>query len=144
MGFQDLNEFFDPTLKLPVRGKLYTVESPDAETGLWCQRLFNVAVAASAGRDVNDEDAAQLQLDDEQEQDLFRRLLGDTLDEMRQDGLRWSEIQHVGKTAFFWVALGVEQAEQFWNSGGLGKAAPARKAPQDRRRKTTGQKVRQG
>lgn len=144
MGFRDLNEFFDSALELPVRGKLYRIESPDAATGLWCQRLFNVAVAASSGQDVTEDDAAKLKLDDDQERDLFQRLLGDTLDEMVSDGLKWSEIQHVGKTAFFWTALGAEQAEQFWNTGGVGKA-PAAKQPQDRKRKQpTGQKGRQG
>ena len=129
MSFRDLDEFLDPTLKLPIRGKTYVVQSVDAKTGLWCQRMMHVAVTAVAGLSMSEADAASLDLDDHQELDLYQRVLGDAYDEMVADGLPWEWIKHAGTTAFMWAAGNREQAESFWASPGK-----ARATPQDRKR----------
>lgn len=115
MPFADLQEFFDPTLRLPIRGKEYVIASPDARTGLWCQRLLVTATSAVAGVEVTAADLAGLELDDDQEQDLYLRLLGPVFEQMQADGLPWEMIKHAGQTVFMWVAGGREAAEEVWS-----------------------------
>lgn len=128
MSFRDLDEFFDSSLRLPVRGKTYVIPSPDARTGLWCQRIIALAGKAKDG-ELTDDDAAQLKLDDEEERNLFERLLGPAFEEMLADNLPWEHVKHCGMTALMWAAGNTDQAEAYWSSGGDPKAAP-----QDRKR----------
>ena len=41
MGFKDLSEVLDPGLKLPIRGKIYTIPAPSAAEGLRLRMLMN-------------------------------------------------------------------------------------------------------
>jgi hypothetical protein len=132
MGFKDLNDFFDPTLRLPIKGKWYVIQSPAADLGLEVQRLVGLGVAADAGADLTQADLESLELDDETVRDLIPRLLGDAYAVMKADGLPWAWIQHAGTTALFWVGMGYEAAEQIWaNAPGEHKrpATQDRKAP---------------
>jgi hypothetical protein len=128
---RDLTEFFDPTLRLPMKGKVYVVESPEAGVGIHIQRLFNTATAAFAGAELSTEDLAALELDDAEEQDLYPRVLGATYREMVDDGLPWVWIKHAGTTALMWIGLGIEAAENFWEEAPQGEAR--RPVPQDRK-----------
>lgn len=130
MAFKDLQEFFDPTLRLPIGGKTYVVESVDAKTGIWCQRLFTTGAQAASGLAVTEADVAQLELDDEQERELYEKVLGAAYDEMIVDAVPWEFLKHAGITAFMWVAVSRDAAEEFWASGeSVGK--PGRPVPQD-------------
>jgi hypothetical protein len=117
MAFKDLEEFFDDALRLPVGGKEYVIASPDAETGLWCQTMVERAGEIERRRAAGD-DVAHETLDDEQETDLYRRVLGATHDEMVADGLSWEKLKHCGMTAFLWAAGNKTSAEKYWESGG--------------------------
>ncbi|WP_171074152.1 DUF7426 family protein [Nonomuraea basaltis] len=132
MTFKDLDEFFDPTLKLPVGGKTYVIPPPSGEVGLLCQRLMHAGLAAQTGQDVDEEGLTKLAeavLDDDQEKDLYRRILGPVWDELFTDKVLWPKIQHVGQTALIWVAAGLEAAAKHWESGPEGEAqAPTRTA----------------
>lgn len=127
MAFRDLDEFFDPTLRLPIRGKTYVVQSVDAKTGLWCQRALTVGVQAVSGGDLTEAQIDGLELDDAQELDLYRKVLGDVYDEMLADGLPWEILRHAGMTAFMWAAGNKQAAEDYWESPG-----ETRREPQDR------------
>ncbi|GAB2918716.1 hypothetical protein ACFMQL_20565 [Nonomuraea fastidiosa] len=132
MPFKDLDEFFDPTLKLPVGGKTYVIPPPSAEVGLLCQRLMHASLTAQSGQQVDEEglnQLAELVFDDEQEKDLYRTILGPVWDELLADGVVWPKIQHIGQTALVWVAAGMEAAAQHWEAGPVGEAAaPTRTA----------------
>lgn len=126
MGFRDLDEFFRPSLKLPIRGKVYEVQSPDAETGLWAQRLMSSATrAAKDGAELTEEQASSLMLDDAQEADLYKRLLGDAFQEMLDDKVNWEQMKHAGMTALIWSAGNTQAAEEFWNNPDGVPEAPA-------------------
>jgi len=119
--FKDLDEFFDDSLRLPVGGRTYVIPAPDAEVGLLCQRLMNAGIAAEAGEAVDGEELTKLAavvLDDDQEQDLYKRILGPVYDELFTDGLTWPKIQHIGTTALIWVAAGTDAAVKFWSTSG--------------------------
>ncbi|NRQ31277.1 hypothetical protein HII36_05420 [Nonomuraea sp. NN258] len=126
--FQDLDDFFDDSLPLPVGGKWYRVPAPDAEVGLLCQRLMHAGLAAEQGQAVDDPKLTELVevvLNDEEERDLYQRILGPTWDELRADGVSWPKIQHVGATALVWIAAGKDAAAKVWASGGTTGEAPA-------------------
>lgn len=129
MAFKDLDEFFDDTLRLPIGGKTYVIASPDAETGLWCQRMLSTAAVVSGGAQLSEDDVSSLVLDDEQELDLFKRILGPTYDEMVADKVSWERLKHAGTTAFMWAAGNKDTAEEFWLSASPGKEM--RPTPQD-------------
>lgn len=132
MSFKDLDEFFDDTLRLPVGGKVYVVKSVDALTGLWCQRMLGTAAMVAGGAEMSEDDVKPLMLDDDDEMALYKRVLGDTYDELIADGVSWERLKHVGTTAFMWASGDRSTAEAFWVSGSpVGE--PRRPVPQDRK-----------
>jgi hypothetical protein len=124
--FQDLDQVFDDSLRLPIGGKVYTIAPPDAELGLWVQRLMAAAVGIANGSPVP-ENAPSLTLNDKDERELYPRLLGSAFDQLVQDGVRWSKIQMVAYTTFWWISSGIDAASEFWNSGGVPKAPLSRR-----------------
>jgi hypothetical protein len=120
MGFEDLDQFLDDGLDLPVGGVTYRIPAPDAMLGLWCQRLCAAGFAVSRGEEPpgNLPKAPDLNLDDEDEHALYRRLCGDAWDQMIKAGVSWPKLQVVGTTVLLWVGLGQQTAEAYWRSGG--------------------------
>lgn len=133
MAFQELDEFFDDTLEIPIRGKVYHIPSPDAETGLWCQQIFEIGAKAQAGQSVSDAAVAKLRLGDDEERSLYDRVLGPVKQEMIDDGLPWSRVSAVGETAIIWIATDRETAEKYWNEQVVGGGPKAPMQPQDHR-----------
>jgi len=131
MAFKPIDEVLEPYIELPIRGKRYRVDAVDALTGLWCQRIFDTAIAVNAGDDVDEDAVAGLQLDDDEEQDFNRRLLGPAYDEMLADRVSWEAIKMSARTVFTWTISDRETAESFWSRGGRPEAP--RREPQDRR-----------
>lgn len=77
------------------RGKTYRFPSPTAERGLWMRNLFEFGVKVNLGITPGAGEAAGLNLNDDQELDLYREVMGDTLDEMLTDGVLWAHVQGV-------------------------------------------------
>jgi hypothetical protein len=128
VGFQPLDEFFDPTLRLPIRGKTYVVPSPSAQDGLFVMQLVTIAERQRAGEHLDSASLESLHLDDKDEQSLYERLLGPALPEMVADGVPWEMVQHAGMTAFIWVSGSREAAEKFWATPAGEALAPNRAA----------------
>lgn len=141
--FADLDEFIEDTLTLPSGGKAYTIPSPDADLGLWCQRLYTLALQINEGQTPSpipplkalpdDPDQTPLTADTKgavsQDERLYRRLLGPVWDQLNADGVTWPRIKMICETTVFWVGAGLEVAETYWNSGGNPEALrPNRKA----------------
>ncbi|SEU46624.1 DUF7426 family protein [Nonomuraea wenchangensis] len=133
--FRNLDEFFDPYLRLPVGGKTYAVPPPNGEVGLLVQRLMHAGIAAEAGQDVDAEglgDLAKSVLEgdsgDSGDTDLYQRILGPVWDELFADKLDWPVIQHIGETAMLWIAAGADAAAKHWEAGAGEAEAPNRKA----------------
>lgn len=132
MDLSQFDAFFDDdALKLPPikskkypAGKVYTVPSPDFETGAMLQKLASIAQRIQAGLPVSEDEARRLKFDDDQEVDLAKLLLGDTLQEMKDDGVPWGPIRKVTQYAFTHYAISPEAAERL--------AAPKAPAPANR------------
>jgi len=75
-GFADLDSVFDDHLRLPIRGRIYAIPPASAELGLLCTRLVMAGTqVAQRGRVTS---GTKAQLDDDEEVDLYQRLLGHT------------------------------------------------------------------
>lgn len=135
--FEALDELLDESIELPVpskkhpQRKLYKIASPSARDGIMIERITNVAVQlANGGEDINME-----LLDDDEERDLYRTLLGSAYDEMVDDGVTWAWMRHASLTALMWVSSGLSVAEQFWGAAGdPEKMAPNREARRSQQR----------
>lgn len=119
--FQDLDNFFDSALELPIGGKVYRIESPTAEVGLYVQRLMEAAAWINDGQ-LPPGEAPKLKLDDNEEVNLYETVMGAAMAEMQTDGVPWAKIMLAAQTAFIWIGAGDAAAEAFWTSGGDPKA----------------------
>ena len=129
MAFQDLDEFFDYTLPLPVGGKVYVVPPATAEFGLYCQRLLSDGAVTVAGGEVAGP-PPKMHFDDDEEINIYKLALGETLyKELITDGVSWPRVQLIGQTAIVWIGGNIALAEQYWSSGGRPEAsAPTNRA----------------
>lgn len=142
--FGDLVGYFQPGLKLRVKGTDYTVPLPSADLGLWCRAIMQMAgeiseasteeeLAIAAGR-ARDRAVDLPPVPGGGKASFERLFLGDALDAMMSDGLEYPYIQMCAETAYIWVTLGCGQAAEdraaaYWRSGGRPEArGPANRA----------------
>lgn len=165
MAVRDLADYFDSGLdypnvpsKLHPEGKTYRVESPDAATGLWLTQLAHLGGKAAFGLSISASDLASLKLDDDQERDLYQRVMGctsecravgedgtvgapcgSTYDEMVADAVAWTVLQKIAQDAYLFFAIDEAMANTRLGSPG---EAPARANRATRRTaaKTAGRK----
>lgn len=116
-------------------GKDYVIASPDAETGMQLNALGDIGTKLAAGAEVSASDVARLRLDDAQEMNLGRQVLGETMAEMMEDGVSWVRIQRVIQYAFTHFAISPEAARKGAEQGLFSGKAPALNRAQ-RRQKT--------
>jgi hypothetical protein len=128
-------ELLDEDLVIPLRskkfpdGKDYTIEAPDAETGLWLQEQARIGVQIQQGtRDATDGD-----LNDMEEREFYLKVMGPAFEEMLADGVKFPSIKRAGQAAFAWALSDAEDAEDVWS----GKAKAEARANRAERRKKT-------
>lgn len=112
-GFEELDDFLDDSLTLPINGRDYVIPAVPGKDGLWAQRVLEEVERAK-----KDGDADAGRLDDGDERLLYQRMLGPVFDEMLDDGVTWQRISHAAMTVFFWTTSSRETAEKYWKSGG--------------------------
>lgn len=136
MAFEDLDEFFDSTLPLPIGGKTYSIPSPPAAVGLRCQVMYSVMRRRAQGLDISEADLEMITMTDEEERGWHRTLLGPVYDELVADDVAWAKIQRVNATAFTWITQGKSAAEAVWTANRPEARTPAEvKKPKDRQKK---------
>ncbi len=127
--FEALGELLDEFIELPVpigdgedrKVRMYRIESPSGRDGLKVERITSVAMQlAMGGENINTN-----VLDDDEEIDLYRTLLGKQYDQLLEDGVKWSWLRHVALTTLMWVSSGMGPAEKYWKAAG----DPERLAP---------------
>jgi hypothetical protein len=122
----DLDEYFSPGLTLTVRGQKYVVPLPNAELGLWCQRMARAAGAISAADTEQEMAAAVARVNalPELKGDLTlqQRVLGTAYDEMMADDVPHHFVEFCGATAYIWIIGGEEAATRYWQAGGRPEA----------------------
>jgi hypothetical protein len=131
--FRDLGELLDETLRLPIDGKVYVIAAPDAVTGLRVEALFAAGAVAAAGGTPK----LPTILGDDDEDDLYQRVLGDTYQELLDDAVSHVALKLVATTAMMWTVFGVEVAETYWGRAGKTGEAPAPNRAARRAKKST-------
>lgn len=120
----------DAPLVLNYRGKDYSIDPLNARTGLKVQRAFAASARIQDGEELTEKDKAVLEEDDE---DLWPEILGDTYDELLDDGASFIALRLAANATILWTVQDRDMALQFWEAGGK---APAPNRAQ-RRAKTT-------
>jgi hypothetical protein len=120
MAFQDLGDRLGAGLSLPYKGKTYRIPAVDAKTGLRLQRLTELAAqAAKAAEDGGDGDPLDMiALDDDEEIDLYRDVLGPACEEMLADGVPFDLLKIAAITMWLHTTVNQETAEEYWNAAG--------------------------
>lgn len=81
------------------KGRSYRFESPSFEVGLWLKNLIEfgqrASLRAAIGVAPKPDEFAELILDDNEEIDTYRRVMGDTFDELRADDVPWQSVQGI-------------------------------------------------
>lgn len=129
----------DLVVVLPGGTREYVVCDVDASVGLWVQALTEKTRKAQrrldAGEDAEAIDA-ELHLSDEEESQLYSRLLASTLDDLEADGVKWKKTKLVGQIAYAWVVADLKAARKVWEADG--SPEPNRQA---RRSRASGSKT---
>lgn len=134
--FKELDDAFKPVLQIPLNGKTYRVSAVDYTTGLHFQKLLALGVKAHAGQEISPDDIELVS--DEDEPDFLRRALGDTFDELINDGISYNGLKFVSSIVFIWTTQSFDAALELWRSRGK---APA---PQNREQRRTATRTRTG
>lgn len=111
----------DGDLVVLVGSREYVIEDVDAATGLWVQEATEQTRKAKTRLDAGEDAeavAADLHLDDDEERDFYRTLLGGTLDELVADGVKWRQVRILGQIAYAWVVRGLDGARKMWEADG--------------------------
>jgi hypothetical protein len=116
-----------PSKKAP-KGKAYRFASPDFETGLWLKNLIEFGQRVALGGEVRDSDTERLNLDDDEEVDLYRRVMGDTFEQLRTDGVSWGHVQKVFQLLLKHWGTGQDVAATLREAAGEAEAQPNRTA----------------
>ncbi len=99
----DLDAFMDPpALHLPIAGRDYAIACT-AWQGLRAQHLVTTGA----------------RLDDAAERAEILAILGDTYQQMVDDGIGWPTIAHAGRTALLWFGHSEAAGQALWESAGM-------------------------
>lgn len=135
MPFERLSEsFYDHEITLPVGDRDYTIPSPDADTGMFVQRVVVIGATAARNEPLTEDDQKFLaEAPSMNSDELVDMLLTPELHaQIKADKLNWGAYQKIIGTAMQWVAFGREAAEAFWNAK-EGETGPNPPTPQDHR-----------
>lgn len=116
----ELGNFLEPVLEIPYRGKKYQIQPVDALTGLRFQKLLAVGVKAHQEQHL-DPESIEL-VSDAEERDFYADALGDTYQELLDDGATAVALKMIGSAAFIWATQGFDTAKAFWDAGGKSQA----------------------
>lgn len=105
---RDLSEIYQPRLELPIRGKVYKIPEPSAEEGARLPDLVSSNIGI-------------LQMADEA---LFY-LTAEVVEQMIADDVKWTEIQHAGRTAMIFFGHSPALGRIYWHTASLASALPA-------------------
>lgn len=126
-----------PSKKHP-EGKLYTIQSPNAEVGMRLKALAEIQLKQAKGINVSDDDVARLKMSDGEARDWAEQVMGDTYREMVADDVPWVIIERLLSYAYLHFGISPQAAQRAAESGYLtGKAARPNRA--QRRAETTQQ-----
>lgn len=96
-------------------GPEYLVYPTDVDTALLVHDLWGIGQDAAKGKPVA---ASKRILDNNEERNLYERLLGDTLTDLEADKVEWPDIQFIAQCVMTWIVAGMDAAKAIRDSGG--------------------------
>lgn len=96
----DLDEVFDGDLYLPVRGKMYRIAEPTAKES---ERLRVNILTFSPDEEIFE----------------MRKIMGESWNELLEDGVGWCQLMHMGRTTLLHFTFPPEVAREYWKLGQL-------------------------
>lgn len=132
MALEELSGWLDDSLVLPIDGRKYRVPEYSAEVGLRVEAVLN------AGRGSRLSDRQRQVLDDEQEKDLYRDVLGPVYDELLAD-VSWAMLKFCAVTAMLHFNISEDEGARHWalRAAKSGGKAPTGRASRPATRRTT-------
>lgn len=114
MAYDNLREFYDPNIVLPIGRKSYRIVSPNADEGLRLRQILtdDNAILSDAA-----ELAEVLTLLGATQDPETKQWTGGVYEEMKADGITWKEIFHAGRTALLHYGVSSTLAEAHWHTG---------------------------
>ncbi|AEV51983.1 DUF7426 family protein [Prescottella equi] len=113
MPYNDLREFFDPDLHLPINGKTYTIHTPNAADGLRLRAIF----ADDEQTLTNTDELAEIAKLFGADIDDDGNPTGGVWQQMNDDGISWGEIIHAGRTALMHYGISADFGAIYWRTG---------------------------
>lgn len=110
---RDFNDFADPPLRLPVKGKVYTIPEPSIEAGLQVVGVLK---------------GTNTLLDKEPPETLWKLALGSAWDELVADKVGYFALSRVGFVAVMDIEYGRAAALLAWDEGSNPEAEAAQAA----------------
>lgn len=116
----ELGSFLEPVLEIPYRGKKYQIQPVSAVTGLRFQQMLAVGLKVAQEQKL---DAESIELvSDADEAGFLEQALGDTYQELLDDGVSTPALKLIASIAFMWNTQGFEAAKNFFDAGGKAPA----------------------
>ncbi|WP_037141789.1 DUF7426 family protein [Rhodococcoides fascians] len=113
MGYDNLREFYDPAIVLPIGKKSYRIESPNADEGLRLRQILTEDAMVTDSAEL----AEVLTLLGAEKDPKTGVWSGGVYGEMKADGITWPEIFHAGRTALLHYGISSTLAETHWHTG---------------------------
>lgn len=124
---RDLRDFFSPHMTATIAGHQFTVECPNAETGLWLRTIMADPELASKESEIK----------------IIHKLFkgtylpktagklpkGGLWDELWEHNVTWPEAVHLGMTAVHYFGFNEQAAIAYWESAGDNSEAVAEDDP---------------
>lgn len=115
MEYPDLDEFFDPCLRLPIGGTVYVIEPPSAADVIRLRRKFvDTQSRLSTGLDRLDWQAKILGAEWSNEKDEYVGAEGSVWEQMLADGVGGEEILRAANTALLHFGVNPDTAAAYW------------------------------
>jgi hypothetical protein len=76
-------------------GREYVFKSPPGREGLFLVNLIQLGQKAALGDAPSAQELEKLLVDDDDERDMYHRVMGDTLEVMLDDGVNWEDVQNI-------------------------------------------------
>lgn len=136
MPLIDLGDYLsDDSIRIPLKtpkrpeGKIYTIPSPDVDTGIWLTALAQMGSRIAAGdKTITEADVEKIKMEGPEEESFVKIVLGEAYQEMKDDGVKWVQLQRLAQYAFAYFSMGPEAAQKGVESGAFSGKAPANRA----------------
>lgn len=112
--YPDLDDFFDPCLRLPIGGTVYVIEPPSAMDVIRLRRMFVDTNARATSLDRLDWQAKILGAEWDAEGDQYVGADGSVWAQMLADGVGGEQILRAGETALLHFGVNPSTAVIFW------------------------------